>query len=38
MERQPDDLRIYALGMSSIRDDVQEVYLAAKEMQERLVV
>ena len=36
MERQPEELRIYALGMSSIRDDVQEVYLAAKEMQERL--
>ena len=33
MERSPEQLRIYALGLSSIRRDVQEVYLAAKELQ-----
>jgi hypothetical protein len=35
MERGPDQLRIYALGMSSIRNDVQETYLAAKEAQKK---
>jgi hypothetical protein len=33
MERGPDQLRVYSLGMSSIRSDVQDVYLAAKELQ-----
>ena len=35
MERQPDQLRVYALGISDIRSDVQEAYLAAKEMQKK---
>lgn len=33
MERQPEQLRVYALGISAIRNDVQEAYLAAKELQ-----
>lgn len=36
MERREDQLRIYALGLSNIRHDVQEVYLEAKELQESL--
>ncbi len=36
MEREPDQIRVYALGLSSIRPDVNEVYLAAKALQERL--
>ena len=36
MERPPSDLRVYALGLSSIDAQVQEVYLAAKEQQEKL--
>ena len=35
MERQPEHLRVYALGLSNIRNDVQEVYLAAKELQKK---
>lgn len=35
MERKPDQLRVYALGISEIRSDVQEAYLAAKEMQKK---
>ena len=35
MERQAEHLRVYALGMSNIRSDVQEVYLAAKELQKK---
>lgn len=35
MERRPEHLRVYALGMSNIREDVQEVYLAAKELQKK---
>jgi len=35
MERPKDQLRVYALGMSSIRSDLQEVYLAAKALQEQ---
>ena len=35
MERQPEHLRVYALGLSNIRSDVQEVYLAAKELQKK---
>jgi len=38
MERPVDQIRTYALGMSSIRDDVQEVYLAAKARQEELEI
>lgn len=33
MERPVDDIRTYALGVSSIRSEVQDVYLAAKEVQ-----
>ena len=33
MERDPGQLRIYALGLSTIRHDVQEAYLAAKSLQ-----
>ncbi|QSA96187.1 hypothetical protein [Methylococcus sp. EFPC2] len=36
MERLPEDLRVYALGLSSIRADVQDAYLAAKALQSRL--
>ncbi|HUL13712.1 MAG TPA: hypothetical protein VLU73_16295 [Methylococcaceae bacterium] len=36
MERQPEDIRVYSLGLSSIRPDVQEIYLASKELQEKL--
>ncbi len=36
MERPLDHIRVYALGMSSIRDDVQERYLAAKKLQNEL--
>jgi hypothetical protein len=38
MERPLDQIRTYALGVSSIRNDVQEVYLAAKAMQEELEI
>ena len=36
IERPLDQIRVYALGLSSIRTDVQEVYLAAKELQKIL--
>ena len=36
MERPPEQLRIYALGNSSINPEVQDVYLAAKELQKKL--
>ncbi|WP_031433057.1 hypothetical protein [Methylomarinum vadi] len=36
MERPEDQLRVYSLGLSSIRDDVQSAYLKAKELQEEL--
>jgi hypothetical protein len=35
MERPEDQLRIYSLGLSSIREDVQAAYMAAKELQEQ---
>jgi len=35
-ERPEDELRVYALGISSIRDDVNAAYQRAKETQERL--
>ncbi|TCV79279.1 hypothetical protein [Sulfurirhabdus autotrophica] len=38
VERPQDQLRVYALGLSSIRPDVQEVYLAAKELQKKLEI
>ena len=36
MERPPDQLRVYALGNSSINPEVQVAYLAAKELQKKL--
>jgi len=36
IERPLDDIRVYALGISSINPEVQEVYLAAKELQKQL--
>lgn len=36
LERQPDDVRVYALGMSTIRADVQEAYEQAKLLQQKL--
>jgi hypothetical protein len=38
MERQPDDIRVYALGMSDIRSDIQDVYFAAKDLQKTLQI
>lgn len=35
-EREPDELRVYSLGVSTIRDDVNRVYQEAKELQARL--
>ncbi|MCS6785993.1 MAG: hypothetical protein NZ524_03010 [Thiobacillaceae bacterium] len=35
-ERPEHDIRVYALGISAIRDDMQEVYLKAKQTQEEL--
>lgn len=35
-ERPLDQLRVYSLGLSSIRSDVQEAYVAAKELQMKL--
>jgi hypothetical protein len=36
LERAPEELRVYALGLSCIRSDVQDVYLSAKEKQAEL--
>jgi len=36
LKREPGELRVYALGMSVIRPDVQEAYLGAKEAQSKL--
>ena len=36
MERRPEDIRVYSLGVSTIREDVQEVYLKSKELQTQL--
>ncbi|MEJ2179224.1 MAG: hypothetical protein P8Y28_02030 [Gammaproteobacteria bacterium] len=36
LERPLNQIRVYALGMSSIREDVQAVYEAAKEIQAKL--
>jgi hypothetical protein len=36
LERPVNQIRVYSLGISSIRDDVQSVYLAAKEIQTNL--
>lgn len=35
-ERAPGELRVYALGISTIRDDVNRVYQEAKELQKKL--
>lgn len=35
-ERRPEELRIYALGMSTIRDDLNRAYQESKYLQERL--
>jgi hypothetical protein len=36
LERNPQDLRVYALGMSTIRNDVQTAYVEAKNLQASL--
>ena len=36
LEREVDELRVYALGTSTIRADINEVYLAAKQLQKSL--
>ena len=36
LERAPGELRVYSLGLSSIRADVQDVFLAAKALQKKL--
>jgi len=38
MERPEQEMRVYSLGISDIRSDVQDVYLAAKELQEKLEI
>jgi hypothetical protein len=38
MERPSEQIRTYALGVSAIRNDVQDVYLAAKAKQEELEI
>lgn len=38
LERKPDELRVYSLGVSGINPDVQAAYQAAKELQTRLRV
>ena len=38
MERPQEQMRVYALGISSIRSDFQEVYLSAKELQKKLPI
>jgi hypothetical protein len=38
IERPPEQIRVYALGISSINPEVQEVYLAAKELQRKLAI
>lgn len=36
MKREPHELRVYALGMSTIRNDVQTAYVEAKNLQAKL--
>ena len=38
LEREPDELRVYALGVSVIRQDVQVAYLEAKNLQTKIGV
>jgi len=38
LERPEDQIRVYAMGLSSIRDDVQQTYLAAKAAQSELAI
>lgn len=35
MERKPEELRVYSLGVSSIRDDAQQAYVTAKQIQKQ---
>jgi hypothetical protein len=36
MERPHEHIRVYSLGLSNIRPEIQDVYLAAKELQKKL--
>ena len=38
LERTEEQLRVYSLGISEIRQDVQDVYMAAKEIQKKLEI
>ncbi len=38
MERPREDIRVYALGLSEIRSEIQDVYLAAKALQKSLAI
>ena len=38
MERPQDELRVYSLGLSTIRPDVQQVYEQAKQLQHELKI
>ncbi len=38
IERPEDQLRVYSLGVSTIRNDVQEAYCSAKELQKKLQI
>ena len=38
MERPLENLRVYALGLSRIRSEIQDVYLAAKDLQKTLSI
>ena len=38
LEREPDELRVYALGVSLIKPDVQAAYLEAKTLQNKIGV
>jgi hypothetical protein len=38
MERPEQDIRVYALGLSQIHPEIQDVYLAAKELQKKLAI
>lgn len=38
MERKPEETRVYSLGVSSIRDDMNEASLAAKDLQKKIRV
>ena len=38
MERPHEHIRVYSLGLSNIRPEIQDVYLAAKELQKKLLI